>query len=71
MKVSAIQKKIFPSSPAVPFANTTLAHLPYSITLHNLNSYNALIFTIKNYSRNKLPYEKIDNNFSATAYNKE
>lgn len=59
MKVSAIQKKFFPSSPAVPFANTTLAHLPYSITLYNTAPYQALMFTIKNLTRHGLPNDKI------------
>ena len=58
MKASAIQKKFLQPDAAVPFANTTLAYLPYSISLYNMKSCNSLIFTIKNCAMNKLPYEK-------------
>jgi len=36
-----------------------------------MKSYNSPIFTIKNLAVNKLPQEKIDKYFSATAHNKE
>ena len=63
MKVSAIQKKFFRSRAAVTFANTTLTHLPHSITLYNMISYHTLMFTIKNLTRHRLPNDKIGKYF--------